>query len=73
MENGRWKMEDVHGKWKMFCVLTVMAGLFIMFTACGKQTEQRPASLTESESPAPFSRGPTGPPKISAPTYLPPE
>lgn len=67
MRQMRFRMLNV--KWKMFRVLAVVAGLFIVLAACGKQEEKRPANIESQKPPAPFSRGPTGAPKISAPTY----
>lgn len=52
-----------------FWALAIIVGLIVILVACGKQEGKRPASIEEPKPPAPFSRGPTGPPKISAPTY----
>lgn len=69
MSKVKGQMSNVHGKCKRFSVLAVIVGLLVILAACGKQAEKRPTSAEEPKSPAPFSRGPTGPPKISAPTY----
>lgn len=67
MSKAKGQMSKVHVKCKMFSAFAVIAGLLVILAACGKVEENRPA-----KAPAPFSRGPSGPPKISAPTYLPP-
>lgn len=53
------------------CVVALLLAMTILLAACGKQAEKRPTGSEQpmSKSPAPFSRGPTGIPKISAPTY----
>lgn len=60
---------NVHVKCKMFRVFMVFVGLLVVLAACGKKAPERPASVESPKPPAPFSRGPTGPPKISAPAY----
>lgn len=68
----RMRFEKLKGKMQKFRAIAIITGLFIILAACGKQEEKRPTSVESPKPPAPFSRGPTGPPKVSAPTYPPP-
>lgn len=72
MSKVKSQRSNLHVKCKMFRVLAIIAGLLVMLAACGKKIEERPASVEQPKSPAPFSRGPSGPPKVSSPTYPPP-